>query len=95
MFCNLWYLGWGKIVHPGHAHTVLQQAKQTIVSYQDCANKLNSAPGTPGDAITKNMICAKNSKGSSSCQGDSGGPFVCQENGKWLLTGVVSWGSPR
>ena len=25
-------------------------------------------------------------------QGDSGGPFVCNEGGKYVLTGVVSWG---
>ena len=27
-----------------------------------------------------------------SCQGDSGGPFVCNEGGKAIIAGVVSWG---
>ena len=27
------------------------------------------------------------------CQGDSGGPFVCNDGGKAILTGVVSWGN--
>ena len=36
-------------------------------------------------------ICAADS-GKDSCQGDSGGPLVAQENGKYALIGVVSWG---
>jgi len=27
-----------------------------------------------------------------SIQGDSGGPFVCNEGGRWVLRGAVSWG---
>ena len=27
-------------------------------------------------------------------QGDSGGPAVCRQNGRWLLVGVTSGGSP-
>ena len=37
------------------------------------------------------MICAADS-GKDSCQGDSGGPMVVQENDRYALVGVVSWG---
>ena len=38
------------------------------------------------------MICARY-PGRDSCQGDSGGPFVCNNDGKAVIVGVVSWGS--
>ena len=41
--------------------------------------------------LYSNMICAADA-GKDSCQGDSGGPLVAQENGKYALIGVVSWG---
>ena len=44
-------------------------------------------------AFTDNMICAGYEQGGKdSCQGDSGGPFICLENDKPVITGVVSFG---
>jgi len=41
------------------------------------------------------MVCAGSgiANQAGGCQGDSGGPFVCEENGKWVLRGPVSWGN--
>jgi len=66
-----------------------------------CNKKLANAPGNPGKTVTSNMFCAKGKPRAGviggTCKGDSGGPFVCRDakNGRWVLDGLVSWGSAR
>ena len=47
-----------------------------------------------GEEFTDSMLCAGylNVGLRDSCQGDSGGPLVCNNRGKAILAGVVSWG---
>ena len=47
-----------------------------------------------GGSITDSMICAgyPGVGGKDACQGDSGGPFVCNDGGKAIVAGTVSWG---
>ncbi|XP_066912277.1 uncharacterized protein [Clytia hemisphaerica] len=90
--------GWGKAGQLTGVQTTLQQLEMKKVPHAECVSKLATAPGKPGDKITRRMFCAtatRNQNVAGVCQGDSGGPFVCHENGQWVLNGVVSWGSPR
>merc|ERR1712088_59072 len=64
--------------------------KETIVqilktSSTKCSNFI-------GDPPHPTMLCAW-AKGKDACQGDSGGPLTVAENGKYVLLGVVSYGS--
>ncbi|XP_066304565.1 plasminogen-like isoform X2 [Branchiostoma lanceolatum] len=82
--------GWGKLQSGfwGETSDILQQAKVPIIATQTC-NSRNYYNGQ----ITDNMICAGYTQGGvDACQGDSGGPLVCPNDGKWVQTGVVSWG---
>lgn len=83
--------GWGRTVGGGAAADVLQQAELPVVAHSNCAQR-NSALA-PVDEST--MVCAGSGIAGQAvgCQGDSGGLFVCEENGKWVLRGAVSWGS--
>ena len=51
------------------------------------------ASAYPG-SIDDSMICAgyPGVGGKDACQGDSGGPFVCNDGGKAVVAGTVSWG---
>ena len=65
-----------------------------VVDHQTCADA-NSALAT---VDLQSMICAGyDTAGNviSGFQGDSGGPFVCEENGRFVLHGAVSWGQPN
>ncbi|XP_065058859.1 deleted in malignant brain tumors 1 protein-like [Rhopilema esculentum] len=87
--------GWGKIKHPGDAHTMLQQAKLPVLNSTVCQKKLDATNW--GLSITKQMVCA-GEPGSikSGCHGDSGGPYVCPDStGRYFLHGDVSWGSSQ
>lgn len=38
------------------------------------------------------MLCAGYRQQRGGCEGDSGGPLACEEYGRWVLRGAVSWG---
>merc|ERR550539_1097766 len=78
--------GWGTLESGASGlPTDLQWVAVPTVTNQQCSNSYNG--------ITDSMICAGLPQGGKdSCQGDSGGPFICRDNGKAVLTGVVSFG---
>ncbi|XP_068764757.1 transmembrane protease serine 7 isoform X1 [Struthio camelus] len=83
-----WVTGWGqKQEADDEGSAVLQKAEVEIIDQTLC----HSTYGI----ITARMFCAGLMSGKrDGCKGDSGGPLSCQSNadGKWFLTGIVSWG---
>ncbi|XP_069725158.1 transmembrane protease serine 7 isoform X3 [Phaenicophaeus curvirostris] len=83
-----WITGWGqKQEADDEGSAVLQKAEVEIIDQTLC----HSTYGI----ITARMFCAGLMSGKrDGCKGDSGGPLSCQNNGdgKWFLTGIVSWG---
>ncbi|KAJ7348785.1 hypothetical protein OS493_039041, partial [Desmophyllum pertusum] len=45
-------------------------------------------------ASNSEFLTTTKTAGHGTCRGDSGGPVVHEENGKWYLEGVHSWGRP-
>eukprot|EP00112_Aurelia_sp_Birch-Aquarium-sp1_P021898 Seg6.5 transcript_id=Seg6.5/GoldUCD/mRNA.D3Y31 product=Ovochymase-1 protein_id=Seg6.5/GoldUCD/D3Y31 len=89
--------GWGSFQRQrlGDFHVMLQQVKLPVLDSRICQAKLDKAKAKL--RITDQMVCAgKEGSIKSGCHGDSGGPFVCpNKDGRFVLHGVVSWGSPR
>lgn len=88
-------VGWGYKVSKSSfgqfANTLKEICIPTISN-----NVCKAAFKDEGYTVTPQMLCAgEASGGKDSCQGDSGGGFVFQDPvvKKWVLGGVVSWGS--
>ncbi|XP_035387466.1 neurotrypsin isoform X2 [Electrophorus electricus] len=79
--------GWG-VTDSEYSRTLLQAWLPLLPSWK-CKKRY-------GSRYTGRMLCAgslSHRRRVDSCQGDSGGPLVCQgEDGRWTLTGVISWG---
>jgi len=71
----------------------LQQAKLSPVPIPFCREAYNDEK-YKSKTIGDKQMCAGFPEGKiDSCQGDSGGPLVCEKSdGRWVLSGIVSWG---
>merc|ERR1712110_883102 len=81
--------GWGALQPGQSGPDVLHVVTVPFVPDSVCKDRYGD------DQITARMICAGNTEqgGIDSCQGDSGGPMTWRDNqGKWKIVGVVSWG---
>ncbi|XP_019747479.1 enteropeptidase [Hippocampus comes] len=83
-----WIAGWGRQAEDGSLPDILQEAKIPLVDRVSCQHALAEY------SITSSMLCAGFPEGGvDSCQGDSGGPLMCEEEeGRWTLAGVTSFG---
>lgn len=74
-----------------HPSTLLQAWVPLLPSWQ--CKKRYGERFTSHDMLCAGSMTSDLRKHADSCQGDSGGPLVCQgEAGRWVLTGVISWG---
>ncbi|RXM36239.1 Ovochymase-2 [Acipenser ruthenus] len=80
--------GWGVINEGIKIATRLQQQYIPIQSTTVCKESYQHPGG-----ITDRMMCAGfPTTGSASCYGDVGVPLVCEEDGRYVLYGLQSWG---
>merc|ERR1712156_286512 len=80
--------GWGTLSSGGFSTDICQFVRVPAITNAECNADY-------GGSIADSMICAgyPGEGGKDACQGDSGGPFVCNNNGKAVVAGVVSWGN--
>ncbi|KAJ1529299.1 hypothetical protein ONE63_006095 [Megalurothrips usitatus] len=70
---------------------VLRAAAVPLLAQDTCRGA--DVLGGRRQPILDGMICAGPlSGGVDACGGDSGGPLACEVHGRWVLTGLVSWG---
>ncbi|KAI2658318.1 Neurotrypsin [Labeo rohita] len=84
---------WGKrpASYTENPSTLLQAWVPLLPSWQ--CKKRYGERFTSHDMLCAGSMTSDLRKHADSCQGDSGGPLVCQgEAGRWVLTGVISWG---
>lgn len=80
-------IGWGATNPNGGDYPYnLLQAEIPIVSQSECNRVYDNI-------LSQYEICAGFARGGTgTCQGDSGGPLMVQNQGKWELVGITSWG---
>merc|ERR1712183_319099 len=99
-----WIAGWGTTEENGSSPPTLSSVGVNTLSDQYCEdNTPRNQPGVSNFAGTQpDEMCGGlpdidgnglTDAGTDSCQGDSGGPLICNVNGAYQLTGIVSWGS--
>lgn len=81
--------GFGKETYDSHRFSqTLKSTSVQLISQDIC-----QSPDYYGKQINNNMLCAGDPEWKAdACKGDSGGPLICQQNGKMVLYGIISWG---
>ena len=101
VFLIFWFLGWGDIgPEPAGSSDTLQKTEVNkchgcIFEYKlsFCQVTIVSPNECSGEQKNGSIVCAGGS-GSGGCQGDSGGSLTVEVEGKHVLGGVLSHGTP-
>jgi len=81
---SVWTAGWGQDESASPTERLMHAELSTVDATQ-CQQKTSRA-------ILSSMMCAYSNR-SDSCYGDSGGPLMYHDNGRWVLAGIVSFGT--
>jgi len=87
-----WVTGWGRLYEDGPLPGILHEVSLPIINNNECEGMYQDAGYI--EHIPYIFICAGFKEGGKdSCEGDSGGPMVVQrEDGRFQLSGIISWG---
>ncbi|XP_064111323.1 trypsin-1-like [Macrobrachium nipponense] len=81
--------GWGSVTVVDKRPSLLQKVTVSVWPLIKCIVSYINDVGSSFDSA----ICASvTAGGKDACQGDSGGPLILQENRRFVVIGVVSWG---
>ncbi|XP_076059943.1 transmembrane protease serine 9-like [Oratosquilla oratoria] len=88
-----WSTGWGKDAFSGGNYQYsLKKVDLPILDHNTCQNLLRNTRLGRYFVLHKSFLCAGGEENKDACRGDGGGPLVCEENGRYTLVGITSWG---
>ncbi|CAL1542749.1 unnamed protein product [Lymnaea stagnalis] len=82
---NCWVAGWGVTRDDSTDDHALREVSGDVIGSDMCSQMW-------GVTLPQDMVCFGDGT-FGPCAGDSGGPLSCRRNGRFYLTGVVSWGT--
>uniref|UniRef100_A0A4X1STK3 Transmembrane serine protease 13 n=1 Tax=Sus scrofa TaxID=9823 RepID=A0A4X1STK3_PIG len=83
-----WITGFGKTKETDEKTSpFLREVQVSLIDFKKCNDYL-----VYDSYLTPRMMCAGDLR-EAGTPGDSGGPLVCEQNNRWYLTGVTSWGT--
>lgn len=80
--------GWGDVFPRSSSPRELMRVDVPVVAESRCKSYVETVGETYGDAI----VCT-DATGKGPCNGDSGGPLFVRHSGRYVLIGIVSYGS--
>ncbi|XP_023226849.1 uncharacterized protein LOC111627497 [Centruroides sculpturatus] len=83
--------GYGYQGEAGPIALKVRQAQLPIIDERECTVQINAVTEKLF-VLPASSFCAGGKEGEDACQGDGGGPLVCEVDGFYELTGIVSWG---
>lgn len=70
----------------------VRQASLPVVDDENCTSRINNVTERLF-ILPVNSFCAGGELANDACNGDGGSGLVCQSDGFYELTGLVSWGN--